>query len=71
MLEIVPDDFRVWYNRGVVLSEMGRLEEAVDAYDRAIELEPAFEIVWDNKGVVLSRLGKLEESLAVYEKKYS
>ena len=47
---------------------MGRLEEAIAAYNRTIELEPAFEIAWDNKGVVLARLGRFEEALETYEK---
>jgi len=47
---------------------MGQLEEALAAYNRTIELEPAFEIAWDNKGVTLARLGRFEEALEAYEK---
>ena len=33
ILKIIPDDHRVWYNRGVILVELGLLEEALAAYD--------------------------------------
>jgi tetratricopeptide (TPR) repeat protein len=68
VIAIVPDDFRVWYNRGVILSEMGLLEESVDAYSRAIELEPAFEIAWDNKGGCLQGLEDLKKLLKPMKK---
>lgn len=47
---------------------MGRLEEALEAYNKAIELESAFESPWDNKGVVLAKLSRFEEALETYEK---
>jgi len=33
-----------WFNKGMVLDEQGEYEEAIKAYDKAIELNPEFGI---------------------------
>jgi tetratricopeptide (TPR) repeat protein len=38
-------------------------EEAINAYDRAIEIDPKYVTVWKNKGNILYSLGKYNESL--------
>jgi tetratricopeptide (TPR) repeat protein len=58
-------------NKGVVLSRLGRYDEAIDAYDRALNINPDYSIVWNNKGVVLSRLGRYEEAIDAYDRALS
>ncbi len=48
---------------GKKLSELGRYEEAVEACDRAIELQPDGALAWKNKGVAFFRLRRYEEAL--------
>ena len=50
------------------LSELGRYEEALEAYDRAIELQPDYALIWWYKGVVLNELGRYEEALESYDR---
>ena len=52
-----------WGVRGEVLGLLGRYEEAVASYDRALELDPEFAIAWDNRGGALGMLGRYEEAL--------
>ncbi|MEM8718598.1 MAG: tetratricopeptide repeat protein, partial [Cyanobacteria bacterium P01_G01_bin.39] len=66
-VEIDPNDDETWYNRGVALGELGRLEEALASYDRAIEIKPDYDSAWYNRGNTLFDLGRLEEALASYE----
>ena len=41
-LEIYPKNYLLWYNKGVVLEEMGKIEDAIKAYQEAILLRPTY-----------------------------
>lgn len=43
-------------------------EEAIDAYDRIIEIDPKYVTAWKNKGNVLYSLGEYNESLEALDK---
>jgi len=47
-----------WFNKGVALAAQDKYDEALQAYDRAIELNPQDAIAWHNKGLTLYRLGE-------------
>jgi tetratricopeptide (TPR) repeat protein len=59
---------RNWYNKGVALGELGKYEEAIKCYDRAIEIKSNYEQAWYNKGWALGELGKYEEAIKCYDK---
>lgn len=42
VLEINPDDAKAWASKGVTLKSLDRTEEALVAYDRAIEIYPDY-----------------------------
>ncbi|NQU98909.1 tetratricopeptide repeat protein, partial [Candidatus Woesearchaeota archaeon] len=50
------------------LYKQGKLEEAIEAYDKAIKLDPKNDYAWNNKGVTLRKQGKLEEAIEAYNK---
>jgi tetratricopeptide (TPR) repeat protein len=39
-----------WNNKGDALLNQGKYDEAIQAYDKAIQLDPKFAAVWNNKG---------------------
>lgn len=41
---------REWFDKGMDLTDVGMYEEALEAYDRALELNPNDAIAWNNKG---------------------
>jgi CHAT domain-containing protein/tetratricopeptide (TPR) repeat protein len=43
-------------------------EEALNSYDKAIELEPIDHYIWHNRGGVLTMLGRHDEAIASYDK---
>ena len=49
-------------------SVLGRYQEAVRAYDRAIETNPRYAEAWNNKGNALTRQRKYDEALWCYDK---
>jgi len=55
-------------NKGVALSRLGKYNEAIEVYDRALQLDPEYVSAWNNKGVVLSRLGKYAEAIEAFDR---
>ncbi|HYA33723.1 MAG TPA: tetratricopeptide repeat protein, partial [Candidatus Bathyarchaeia archaeon] len=55
-------------NKGVTLSRLGRYDEAIACYDKALELDPRLVSAWTGKGVSLYHLGHYEEAIACYDK---
>ena len=47
---------------------MGKLEEAIKWYDKALEIKPDFVDALYNKGLALYDLGKPEEAIKWYDK---
>jgi len=50
-----------FYNQGNVLANSKRLEEAIKAYDKALEMKPDFEYAKDNKKLVEEALKQQEQ----------
>ncbi len=53
---------------GFFLGKFNRLDEALKAFDKAIELKPDYADAWYNKGIVLSKLNRLDEALKAFDK---
>ncbi len=51
-----------WNSRGETHHTMGRYEEAVTAFDRAIAIDPDHEGAWKNRGLSLAMLNRTSES---------
>jgi tetratricopeptide (TPR) repeat protein len=65
--ESIPKDIETetakdWLNKGNSLYNQGKYEDAIHAYDRALELDPLDPEVWQNKGYALNKLGKNKEA---------
>ena len=46
-----------------MLSRLGRFEESLETYDRALQLAPTDPGLWAGRGLVLLELNRLEEAL--------
>ena len=53
---------------GNTLQEQGKLEEAIAAYNKALDIKPDYAEVYNNMGNVLQDQGKLEEAIKAYNK---
>jgi tetratricopeptide (TPR) repeat protein len=67
-VEIKPDYYEAWYNRGISLGNLGRYEEAISSYDKAVEFKPDYHNAWYNQGISLDNLGRYEEAISSYDK---
>ena len=45
-----------WVYKGNVLSDLNKFDEAITAYDKAIEINPQSSEAWNNKGKALNKL---------------
>ena len=57
-----------WTNKGTSLDTLGRHEEAIRCFDKALELDPRFVGAWSNKGNSLTDLGRNEEAILCCDK---
>jgi tetratricopeptide (TPR) repeat protein len=62
------DESEVWFDRGNELYGLGRYEEAIASYDRAVEINPDYYEAWYNRGIALANLGRYEEAISSYER---
>jgi len=63
-----PADAQAHYQRGNAENRLGRWQPALDAYERAIELDPGFAYAHCNRGAVLERLGRWDDALGSYDR---
>jgi predicted O-linked N-acetylglucosamine transferase (SPINDLY family) len=66
-LAIAPDSAPTLFNRGNVLMELDRRDEAVTSYDRALEREPKFAEAYFSRGVARAFLGRHKDARADLE----
>jgi len=58
----------LFFSVGNGLYQLGRYEEAIASYDKAIEFKPDYHQAWNNRGVALWNLERFEEAIASYDK---
>jgi tetratricopeptide (TPR) repeat protein len=59
---------KIWYQRGKMLVEQHRYEQAITSFDTALALQPSDVNSWVFKGVALMRLGYNQSALASFQK---
>lgn len=73
-----------WFRRALILTQLGRHDDAIEAYKWGLELirdlkgsqweqfkkiaPQAIAEIWNNKGVALEKLGKLDEAIECFDK---
>jgi len=66
-LELGPD-IAAYNNLGIALGEQGKPAEAIEAFRKAIEIQPDYISAHDNLGVALQQQGKLAEAIEAFRK---
>jgi len=65
-LEMEREDALTWNTLGLALKDLGKYEDALDAYDRAIFFDAGLFIAYINRANVLAAIGKLEDAETCY-----
>ena len=70
IIESDPQYFSSLYdNRGYILNVLQRYEEALECFDKILELNQDYASAWHNKGYTLHKLGRLSEAIEIYKKR--
>jgi tetratricopeptide (TPR) repeat protein len=67
-VQLAPDDYKVWSNRGWVFAGLKQYEEAIRFFDRAIKLNPSKGLLFSNRGQALLELEQYQRALADFTK---
>lgn len=67
-LELNPNSWEYWFNRGLTLFHLENFAEAIASYDQAIELKPDYYKAWYNRGGTLGELGEFDEAIICFER---
>ncbi|MDB3865827.1 tetratricopeptide repeat protein, partial [Amylibacter sp.] len=62
-----PDNAVVYNNIGNALQGQGKLDEAIEAYNKTLALKPDYAEAYNNMGNALKDQGKLEEAIRAYK----
>ena len=54
-----------WFDKGLAFQDSNDLELAIDAYTKALELNPKYEGAYNNRGVAYSALGTVSRLLMI------
>ncbi len=65
-VELNPGSISSYYTMGIVLREMGRNEEALEAFKKTLELDPLHEDAMQNAGYVSALLGREDDARRYY-----
>ena len=63
-----PDPAAEWIVQGLDSQKLGKLEEAIEFYRRAVALSPDDATIYNNLGIVYHQLGQLDLALSHYKK---
>jgi len=63
---LAPDDFTILNACGLCLARLDRREEALECYDEALAIQPAFGQAWFNRGAALERMGEPAKAASAY-----
>ncbi|MHC4396114.1 MAG: tetratricopeptide repeat protein [Planctomycetota bacterium] len=67
-LKVTENNFAMHQHLGSELYTMGRTNEAIKHFDRALEINPKYHKARNNKGVMLFTLGRFEEAAVCFNK---
>ena len=67
-MEIKPNYTEAHNNLGVFLASLGRVDEAITQYQKALQINPDFAGAHYNLGIALVGCGRFDEAIAQYQK---
>ncbi|MEM4293655.1 MAG: tetratricopeptide repeat protein, partial [Thermoplasmata archaeon] len=68
-IRLNPKNGMAWYHKALILTGTGKnIEEALAAYDKALEIFPDNKSIWAGKGEAYRLLGRTDEAVQCYLK---
>ena len=63
-----PNSLGLWNLLGISAAQIGKLDKAIDAFNKAISIKPDYADAYNNLGNALQEQGKLGEAIEAYNK---
>ena len=60
-MEIDPKNYKAWDRKGDTFVDLERYEEAIECYNKALEIDPQYVSAWYGKEDALNKSGWMEE----------
>lgn len=60
-LKLSPNRSEAWYNEGSTLLKLGRYQEALECYNKVLELDKNDYTTWYNKGNILKEFANTKK----------
>lgn len=67
-IALAPTDAKLYYNKGLVLSQMGKNPEAIEALKKAVELKPDYRETYFTLGAIYKENDQIDEAIKQFEK---
>jgi tetratricopeptide (TPR) repeat protein len=64
----IEKDYRIYYQKGIALKKLDKLDDAKNAFEESIKLKPDFETGYNTLGVIYFSMGNYEKSAENFEK---
>jgi tetratricopeptide (TPR) repeat protein len=58
----------IWYGKGLIFNKLGKYGEALEFFEKALELDPDNAETWYEKGLSLKKLKQYQEALKSFNK---
>ncbi len=66
-LQLQPEAYEYWFNRGLALFYRGDLMAALASYEEAIAIKPDYYKAWLNRGAILGELEQFESAINCFD----
>jgi tetratricopeptide (TPR) repeat protein len=67
-IELNTTDAALWFEKGVILNKLEKINDALSAFDTSIQLDPLKTNAWYEKGLVLKELGNEANAIKYFKK---
>ncbi|MEQ9235725.1 tetratricopeptide repeat protein [Coleofasciculus sp. E2-BRE-01] len=66
-IQLNPNVYQAWYNRGLCLAELHQFKEAITSYQKAIKIKPDFYQAWNSLGNAFYHSHQYTEAITAYD----
>jgi tetratricopeptide (TPR) repeat protein len=66
-IEVTQNNYVAYGNLGVVYVNLGRCNEAIDAYQQAVKINPEYGFAYHALGVVYAKVGRYQDAIESYK----